>query len=136
DVRVGVDPERPAFVATSAVHPDTVRTQWLIDARLAPVSAARATDPLLRGLVEDGQLLLEADGGDAAKLITDARGRAVAPDGTAHKGLFLVGPSVAASTPEAFTRPGIDARVFPDNARLADELRQVLRTRDRDAVRI
>ena len=136
DVRVGVDPERPAFVATSAVHPDTVRTQWLIDARLAPVSAARATDPLLRGLVEGGQLLLEADGGDAAKLITDARGRAVAPDGTAHTGLFLVGPSVAASTPEAFTRPGIDARVFPDNARLADELRQVLVLHDLDAARI
>ncbi|GAA4513294.1 FAD/NAD(P)-binding protein [Brevibacterium yomogidense] len=136
DVRVGVDPECPAFVATSAVHPDTVRTRWLIDARLAPVSAARATDPLLRGLVEGGQLLLETDGGDAAKLIADARGRAVAPDGKAHTGLFLVGPSVAASTPEAFTRPGIDARVFPDNARIADELRQVLRIRDRDAVHL
>src|SRR5699024_423696 len=115
DVRVGVEDahaESPAFVATSAVHPDTVRSRWLIDARLAPVSAARATDPLLRGLVEGGHLLLEADGGDAAKLIADPRGRAVAPDGKSHTGLFLVGPSVAASTPEAFTRPGIDARVF------------------------
>lgn len=133
DIRVEADDggagEHAAFVATSAAHPDTARARWLIDARLAPVSAARATDPLLRGLVDDGHLLLETDGGDAAKLITDVRGRAVAPDGRAHARLFLVGPSVAASTPEAFTRPGIDARVFPDNARLVGELREVLVSR-------
>jgi hypothetical protein len=133
DVRVDVESSGlegyPAFVGTSAAHPDAVRASWLIDARLAPVSAARAADPLLRGLVEDGHLLLEADVGEAAKLITDSGGRAVAPDGRAHAGLFLVGPSVAASTPEAFTRPGIDARVFPDNARLVDEVRSALVSR-------
>ncbi|GAA2103840.1 FAD/NAD(P)-binding protein [Brevibacterium salitolerans] len=126
DVRVRVDAGDPAFVATSGAHPDEVRARWLVDARLAPVSAARATDTLLRGLLEDGHLLLEDSGGGAAKLVADADCRAVRPDGGTQRSLFLVGPSVAGGVAEAFTRPGIDGRVFRENARMVRSLQHVL----------
>ncbi|GAA1997232.1 FAD/NAD(P)-binding protein [Brevibacterium samyangense] len=117
DVEVG-----PAgFAARSPAHPRVVRTRHLLDARLAPVSASRATDPLLRSLIADGALLLEA-GEDHQKLRTDADSRALDAESRAHPDLFLVGPSVAGSVAEAFSRPGTNSRVFRDNARLVGVL--------------
>lgn len=129
DARVRVDgggKGSAAFAATSRAHPDEVRARWLLDARLAPVAAARAEDALLRGLLRSGRLLLEEGGGGAAKLVADEAGRAVRPDGSVHDALLLVGPSVAGSTAEAFSRPGIGARVFRDNAKLVGTLRTAL----------
>ncbi|WAL41360.1 FAD/NAD(P)-binding protein [Brevibacterium sp. BRM-1] len=111
-----------AFVARSSGHGEALRAPALLEARLAPVSAARAADPLLRGLLAEGSLLLEAGAGHAAKFVTAPSGRAIGGDGRPVPDLFLVGPSVAGSVGEAFARPGTNSRVFRDNARLAREI--------------
>lgn len=127
DITIGC--EAGEFTARSSAHPEVLRATALLDARLAPVSAAEARDPLLRGLTDSGALLLEAGAGRGAKFVTDTSSRALNARGVAHPGLFLVGPSVAGSVGEAVSRPGINSRVFRDNARLAEELRVQLRAR-------
>ncbi len=126
EVRVRV--HEGAFEATSTAYRQVVRTRSMLDARLAKVSAKRAKDTLLRDLIRRGDLKVESQGGIAAKFLIDENNRALDSRGTPQDDLLMVGPSVAGSVEEAFSRPGTDAQVFRDNERLAQRLREFIPT--------
>jgi uncharacterized NAD(P)/FAD-binding protein YdhS len=120
DTEVGLRHGR--FETTAGSCPETVSALSLFEARLARISAERAKDELLRDLIDRGELRLENSGGAAAKFLIDATNRALDASGAPQDDLLMVGPSVAGSVEEAFTRPGTDAHVFRDNERLAQRL--------------
>ncbi|WP_165000987.1 MULTISPECIES: FAD/NAD(P)-binding protein [Micrococcaceae] len=117
-----------AFEAASPAYREVVRTRSMFDARLARVSAKRAKDTLLRDLIRQGDLKVESQGGMAAKFLIDENNRALDSRGVPQDDLLMVGPSVAGSVEEAFSRPGTDAHVFRDNERLAQRLREFIPT--------
>lgn len=137
-----VDATEQGFRAASSAHPDSRTFTYLVEARLAKQSAARAVDPALASLAHAGAILLEGEGegggvGEGggggtgsraseaakhAKLRTDAHGHALDEAGRQQPDLFLLGPAVSGATAEAFTRPHTDAPVFKDNERIASAL--------------
>ncbi|WP_010120442.1 FAD/NAD(P)-binding protein [Corynebacterium nuruki] len=113
----------PRFRADSpVVGGDPVTADHLVDARLAQVTVPSVTDPVLRGLLADGDLVAGTGASGAADsvFVVDADNRAVGADGVACDGLFLVGPSTSDPVREGFGRPGQRTRVFPANRRVAE----------------
>lgn len=113
----------PRFLADSpVVVGDPVTADHLVDARLAQVTVSRVTDPVLRGLLADGELVAGTGASGAAEsvFVVDGDNRAVGADGVARDGLFLVGPSTSDPVREGFGRPGQRTRVFPANRRVAE----------------
>lgn len=125
DMQVGLRGEE--FEATTSAAPDVVRSRSLFDARLARISATRTKDSLLADLVRRGELRVEGDSGASAKFLIDADNHALDARNVPHHDVLMVGPSVAGSVEEAFSRPGTDAHVFRDNERLAGILCASLR---------
>jgi hypothetical protein len=101
---------------------DPVTADHLVDARLAEVTVPSVTDPVLRGLLADGDLVAGTGASGAADsvFVVDGDNRAVGADGAARDGLFLVGPSTSDPVREGFGRPGQRTRLFPANRRVAE----------------
>lgn len=121
------------FVASSPAAPGAVTARALVDARLARPDVLAATDPIIRGLLADGQLAAENIVDDAGvalgggQLRADAASRAVRADGSVHPRRFLLGPSVSGSAGSAgFARPGFDGPAFRQNDAVARDLLQLL----------
>ncbi|WP_414120389.1 FAD/NAD(P)-binding protein [Corynebacterium nuruki] len=113
----------PRFLADSPVVAGApVAADHLVDARLAQVTVPSVADPLLRGLLADGDLVAGtgASGAVDSVFVVDGDNRAVGAGGTARDGLFLVGPSTSDPVREGFGRPGQRTRVFPANRRVAE----------------
>lgn len=118
-----ITPVDAGFRADSPAGPTSWTAATLVDARLPRTEASAVTDPLLRGLLADGEL---AHGN--GKLLADVRARAVRADGTAHPRRYLLGPSVAGSAGSAgFARPGFNAPSLRQNDAVARDLLSQLR---------
>ncbi|KAA9161057.1 adenylate cyclase [Amycolatopsis acidicola] len=115
------------FVGSSASHPGKVGATTLIEARLPAASLSRASDGLLRQLLETGQLAEELVRGIPSGRIHTrvADGRVVRPDGTPQPRWFSLGPHTSARSAGAFTRPRTNAVSFRQNDATA---REILRT--------
>ncbi|WP_291476041.1 FAD/NAD(P)-binding protein [Corynebacterium sp.] len=108
-----------------------VTTDHLVDARLAQVTVSSVTDPVLRGLLADGELVAGTGASGAADsvFVVDRDNRAVGADGVVRGRLFLVGPSTSDPVREGFGRPGQRTRVFPANRRVAEAVVDALAER-------
>ncbi|WP_051264794.1 FAD/NAD(P)-binding protein [Nakamurella lactea] len=121
------------FVGTSAAVPGEIRASALVDARLPRPDVRAATDPLIRGLLADGELAAE-DLTDAAgrplgggQLLADRCSRALRADRSRHPSRFLLGPSVSGSAGAAgFSRPGFNGPGFRQNDAVAREVLRLL----------
>jgi hypothetical protein len=116
------------FVAGSPAVPGTVAAVTLVEARLPAPSVRRATDPLLRGLYERGELaeeILPGAGGErtTGRIMTSATGHLVDAAGRPHPRRFALGPHTSSRSPGAFARPRTNAVGFRQNDAVA---RQVL----------
>ena len=121
--------EGPRFRADSPVVGGApVTADHLVDARLAQVTVPSVTDPVLRGLLADGELVAGTGASGAAEsvFVVDGDNRAVGVDGVARDGLFLVGPSTSDPVREGFGRPGQRTRLFPANRRVAEAVADAL----------
>jgi hypothetical protein len=119
------------FSGSSPAAPGAIRARALVDARLPRPDVRAATDPIIRGLLADGELAAEditdphgrSLGG--GQLLADSNCRAVRSDGSVHPRRFLLGPSVSGSAGSAgFSRPGFNSPGFRQNDAVA---RQILR---------
>jgi hypothetical protein len=120
-----------AFSGSSPAAPGRVVARALVDARLPRPDVRAATDPIIRGLLADGELAAEditaPDGRSlgGGQLLADAGCRAIRADGSVHPRRFLLGPSVSGSAGSAgFARPGFNGAGFRQNDAVA---RQILR---------
>lgn len=127
-----ITPVHAGFAASTPAAPGSWTAGTLVDARLPRTDASAVTDPLLRGLLDTGELA-HGDG----KLLADNGARAVRADGSAHPRRYLLGPSVAGSAGSAgFARPGFNAPSLRQNDAVArDMLAQLLAAADRPAIR-
>ena len=133
DLQVSVD-DSPggdgSFVATSPAVPGRhLRATAMIDARLPRPDVREATDPLIRGLLADGELAAEDLHDEAGRslgggqLRADVRARAVRADRSLHSHRFLLGPSVSGSAGAAgFARPHFNAPGFRQNDQVARDI--------------
>ena len=124
-----VDLEGGHFVGRSPAVPGAIRTRALIDARLPRPDVRAAADPLIRGLLADGELAVEdltgagGRGPDGGQLLADELARAVRADRTVHPRRFLLGPSVSGSAGSAgFSRPGFNGPGLRQNDAVARHL--------------
>lgn len=122
-----------AFIGTSPGIPDPITATALVDARLPRPDVRAATDPLIRGLLADGELAAEdltgpdgqALGG--GQLLADGSARAVRADRSVHPSRFLLGPSVSGSAGSAgFSRPGFNGPGFRQNDAVARDVLRLL----------
>ncbi|WP_214401538.1 FAD/NAD(P)-binding protein [Pseudonocardia lacus] len=130
-----VDVAEDGFRAGSASLPgaEPVRSTILVDARLPDPSAARTTDPLLAGLVRDGEaveeVLVDADGtvlrNTGLIQVRPSDGALLRASGEVHPQRFAVGPHTTVKVAGAFTRPGMNAQSLRYNDAVA---RAVLRS--------
>lgn len=130
DLQVTIDDGR--FVGSSPAVPGFVVADALIDARLPRADVRSAADPVIAGLLADGQLaaedLLAPDGTSlgAGQLLADQGAHAVRADRSVHPRRFLLGPSVSGSAGSAgFARPGFNGPGFRQNDGVARELLQL-----------
>jgi hypothetical protein len=121
------------FVATSPAVPGQTRARAFVEARLPLPDAFAATDPVIRGLLDRGQIaaenLVAADGSPlgGGQLRADGMCRAVRGDGSAHPRLFLLGPAVSGSAGAAgFARPGFNGPGFRQNDLVARHILTLL----------
>ncbi|MGO3363541.1 MAG: FAD/NAD(P)-binding protein [Corynebacterium sp.] len=112
----GQDGSSGRYTATGGITAD-----YLVDARLAELTADRVADPLLRGLLATGDITADTT------FAVDAHDRAVGADGVVRDDLFLIGPTTSSPVREGFGRPGEPTRVFPANDALAAALLDALR---------
>lgn len=117
------------FIGTSPAVPGDIVADALVDARLPTPDVREASDPIIAGLLADGELaaedLITADGTDlgGGQLLADARCRAVRADRTVHPRRFLLGPWVSGSAGSTgFARPGFNGAGFRQNDAVAREL--------------
>ncbi|HET6258925.1 FAD/NAD(P)-binding protein [Pseudonocardia sp.] len=130
-----VDVEDGAFSAGSATLQGAppVTASVLVDARLPEPSAARTVDPLLAGLMRDGDacedVLVDDDGtvlrNTGLVRVRPADGALIDASGSAHPRRFAVGPHTTVKVAGAFTRPGMNSQSLRYNDALA---RAVLRS--------
>jgi hypothetical protein len=130
-----VDVEDGAFRAGSATlqGAPAVAASVLVDARLPEPSAARTVDPLLAGLMRDGDacedVLVDDDGtvlrNTGLVRVRPADGALIDASGSAHPRRFAVGPHTTVKVAGAFTRPGMNAQSLRYNDAVA---RAVLRS--------
>ncbi|WP_420124413.1 FAD/NAD(P)-binding protein [Nakamurella sp.] len=117
------------FVGRSPAVPGTVRARALVDARLPRPDVRSATDPVIRALLDRGELAAEpvpaassrALGG--GQLLADDLARARRADRSVHPRRFLLGPSVSGSAGSAgFSRPGFNGPGFRQNDAVARQI--------------
>lgn len=102
------------FAAGSPAVPGVVTATTLVEARLPAPCVRRATDPLLRGMFERGELADELllDGAaeySTGRILTTEAGLLVDATGTPHPRRLALGPHTSARTPGALTRPRTNA---------------------------
>jgi hypothetical protein len=126
-----VDVVDGTFSGSSPAAPGAIVARALVDARLPRPDVRAATDPIIRGLLADGELaaedVTEPDGRSlgGGQLLADSSCRAIRADGSVHQRRFLLGPSVSGSAGSAgFSRPGFNGAGFRQNDAVA---RQILR---------
>lgn len=131
DLDVALDNDH--FVARSPDVAGEVHARAFVEARLPRPDVLAATDPLLRGLLDDGVLaadeLFAADGTSlgGGQLKADSHCRAIQADGTVHPALFLLGPSVSGSAGSSgFSRPYFNGPGFRQNDAVARHLLSLL----------
>ncbi|MET0967354.1 MAG: FAD/NAD(P)-binding protein, partial [Nakamurella sp.] len=122
-----------AFQACSPAFPGAVRARALVDARLPRPDVKVAADPVIRGLLADGELAAEhltgPDGRQlvGGQLLADRCCRAIRQDRSIHPRRFLLGPSVSGSAGAAgFARPGFNGPGFRQNDAVAREILRLL----------
>ncbi|GAA1554099.1 FAD/NAD(P)-binding protein [Kribbella lupini] len=123
------------FVGTSPAVPGEIRARAFVEARLPRPDVLATTDPLLKGLLDNGLLaadeLIAGDGTSlgGGQLKADSHCRAIRADGTVHPELFLLGPSVSGSAGSSgFSRPYFNGPGFRQNDAVARRLLQLLTT--------
>ena len=131
DLTVALGKDR--FVASSPAVPGAIEARAFVEARLPRPDVLAASDPLVRGLLASGLLaadhLVAADGSSlgGGQLKADADCRAIKADGTVHRSLFLLGPSVSGSAGSSgFSRPYFNGPGFRQNDAVARRLLQLL----------
>jgi hypothetical protein len=131
DLEVAIDNDR--FVARSPGVAGEICARAFVEARLPRPDVLAASDPLLRGLLDSGELaadeLFAADGTSlgGGQLKADSRSRAVRADGSVHSALFLLGPSVSGSAGSSgFSRPHFNGPGFRQNDAVARDLLTLL----------
>jgi len=122
-----------AFQAGSPAFPGVIRARALVEARLPRPDIKVATDPVIRGLLADGELaaehLIGPDGRAlvGGQLLADRCCRAIRQDRSIHPRRFLLGPSVSGSAGSAgFARPGFNGPGFRQNDAVAREILRLL----------
>jgi uncharacterized NAD(P)/FAD-binding protein YdhS len=127
EMRVALEHDR--FVGSSESFPGEVETTALIEARLPKANVGRASDALIRNLLNSGFLaeetVLGLPSGRIRTQISD--GRIVTADGTAHSRRFSLGPHTSARSAGAFTRPRTNALPFRQNDVVAREILKTTR---------
>lgn len=123
------------FVGRSPAVPGELRARAFVEARLPRPDVLAATDPLLRGMLDQGLLaadeLIASDGTSlgGGQLKADSACRAIRADGTVHDDLFLLGPSVSGSAGSSgFSRPYFNGPGFRQNDAVARRLLHLLTT--------
>lgn len=119
--RVCADDVTGRFVARGGAGVQVSATA-LVDAFLPEPSLVESTNPLLRDLVAGESAVGRESAAAAGKLEVDARYRVIAPDGTAHEGLWAVGPWTSELPIGAFARPRTNAPCHRRNDALAREI--------------
>ncbi len=114
------------FIATSTSHPERFRSRSLVDARVAPPSVSRTTDPLLRRLHERGEVVEEVvDDGHGWRrntgkvVVAGATPRLMRLDGTEHPRRHALGIFTNRPAAGAFARPRTNAPAFRQNDAVA-----------------
>lgn len=117
------------FVGRSPAAPGSIRARALVDARLPRPDVRAATDPVIRDLLDRGELAVEpvpATSGRAlggGQLLADDLARARRADRSVHPRRFLLGPSVSGSAGSAgFSRPGFNGPGFRQNDAVARQI--------------
>ncbi|MBM9469283.1 FAD/NAD(P)-binding protein [Nakamurella leprariae] len=135
DLRVEVDGD--CFVGRSSVVDEPVVATALVDARLPRPDVRAATDPIIRGLLQRGELaaedLFDATGRSlgGGQVLADARCRAVRADGSVHPARFLLGPSVSGSAGSGgFARPHFNGPNLRQNDQVARDILRLVAERD------
>ncbi len=130
-----IDIENGRFVGRSPAAPGAITARALVDARLPRPDVRAATDPVIRGLLADGELaadnLHDTNGRSlgGGQLLADELSRAVRADRTVHPRRFLLGPSVSGSAGSAgFSRPGFNGPGFRQNDAVARHILAELST--------
>jgi hypothetical protein len=125
------------FTGSSPAAPGRVAARALVDARLPRPDVRAATDPIIRGLLADGELsaedITDADGRSlgGGQLLADSNCRAIRADGSIHPRRFLLGPSVSGSAGSAgFSRPGFNGPGFRQNDAVARLILRLLEHRE------
>lgn len=119
--RVIADDATGRFVARGGAGVQFSATA-LVDAFLPAPSLVESTNPLLRDLVAGESAVGRESAAAAGKLEVDERYRVIAPDGTAHAGLWAVGPWTSELPIGAFARPRTNAPCHRRNDALAREI--------------
>ena len=121
------------FVGRSGAAAEPITARALVDARLPRPDVRAATDPVIRGLLADGELaaedLVAPDGRPlgGGQLLADGSCRAIRADRSVHPRRFLLGPSVSGSAGSAgFSRPGFNGPGFRQNDAVAREILRLL----------
>lgn len=130
---VEIDETSGRFAGRSSAHPEVVSSRVLVDAYLPRPDVRAATDPIIQGLLQAGELaaedLLDRTGRPlgGGQLLADELCRSLRPDGSIHPRRFLLGPSVSGSAGSAgFARPGFNGPGFRQNDRVARHLLDLL----------
>ncbi len=100
EIDVRIDPER-GFVASSRRVPGETVARSLVDAWLPGPGAAVSENPVLRALARQQ--------GSEVRVLTDADGRVLQPDGSPTASVFALGPFTSLPDSGAFTRPASNA---------------------------
>jgi hypothetical protein len=108
------------FAAGSPAVPGVITATTLVEARLPAPSVRRATDPLLRGMFQRGELTDEVlcDGAaehSTGRILTNEAGLLVDAVGRTHPRRFAIGPHTSARTVGALTRPRTNAHGIRQN---------------------
>jgi len=123
EVTIATDSSGASFVASSPSRPGATKAATLIDAWLPPSDAATSDSAALRELVSvHGTVLRVVDAEQPltiGRVVVDADGRVLRPDGQAHDALFAIGPFTSHPEGGAFTRPRSDALAFRQTDRVA-----------------
>ncbi len=114
------------FIATSTSHPERLRSEVLVDARVASPSVSRTSDQLLRRLYERGEVTEEVASDDhgwhrntGKVVVTGPSLRVVRADGTDHPHRHALGVFTSRPAAGAFARPRTNAPAFRQNDAVA-----------------
>ncbi|MDF0531175.1 FAD/NAD(P)-binding protein [Tsukamurella sp. 8F] len=119
DMWVEVDREEGVFRAGGSSVPDQVTARTLIEARLPEPDLDRVRDPMLRDLLQRGEISVETlDVGTGAPVstgllrVTPTECRVVDGEGRPHRARFAMGGFTTLRVTAAFHRPGTGSAGF------------------------